>query len=201
MNNNYEQLISLIEEQKVSILKNIVMDIVSEEEKKDVSSMNKLTLMTKIKTMSLSEEQLEELISKHIPTQEAKEETKKDEPEEKVITVQQAPNKSEKILQNQILEMRKKALETVIATITCLDAKDISMNKECETFTVENAYFSIGKVIPFNVPVEIPRCLAESIKEIKTHKVITLSEENQRIQKRLSNVIRVPRYNVVIQEK
>ena len=59
MNNNYEQLIALIEEQKVSILKNIVMDIVSEEEKKDVSSMNKLTLMTKIKTMSLSEEQLE----------------------------------------------------------------------------------------------------------------------------------------------
>ena len=32
MNNNYEQLIALIEEQKVSILKNIVMDIVSEEE-------------------------------------------------------------------------------------------------------------------------------------------------------------------------
>ena len=81
------------------------------------------------------------------------------------------------------------------------ERNDISMNKECETFTVENAYFSIGKVIPFNVPVEIPRCLAESIKEIKTHKVITLSEENQRIQKRLSNVIRVPRYNVVIQEK
>ena len=52
MNDNYEQLIALIEEQKVSILRNIVMDIVSEEEKKDVPSMNKLTLMTKIKTMS-----------------------------------------------------------------------------------------------------------------------------------------------------
>ena len=109
MNDNYEQLIALIEEQKVSILRNIVMDIVSEEEKKDAPSMNKLTLMTKIKTMSLSEEQLEELISKHIPTQESKEETKKEEPEERVITVQQAPNKSEKALQNQILEMRKRA--------------------------------------------------------------------------------------------
>lgn len=181
---NQERLNSL----KVEDLRIIVTQFIDEAEKNNVKTWNKATLINKIINSELTNEELNSLF----PTTTL--ETKKE-----ITSTSNEP--SAEALKNQILEMRKRALEPVVVTITCLDEKDISMNKECEMFSVENAYFSVGKIIPFNIPVEIPRALVDMIKEIKMSKVITLSEAQQRIQKRLSIVTRVPRYNVAIMDK
>lgn len=188
---NQERLSSL----KVEDLRIIVNQFISDDEKNNVKTWNKATLINRIVNSDLTDEELESLL----PVQ-AQDNTPTT-PEDTATPETQSDEPSATTLKNMIAEMRKTALEPVVVTITCLDEKDISMNKECETFSIENGHFSVGKVVPFNIPVEIPRALVDAIREIKMSKVIALSDEQQRLQKRLSVVTRVPRYNVAIMDR
>lgn len=194
---NQERLSSL----KVEDLRIIVNQFISDDEKNNVKTWNKATLINRIVNSDLTDEELESLLpvqaQDNTPT--TSEDTAKSEDIAKPEAQSDEPSAT--TLKNMIAEMRKTALEPVVVTITCLDEKDISMNKECETFSIENGHFSVGKVVPFNIPVEIPRALVDAIREIKMSKVIALSDEQQRLQKRLSVVTRVPRYNVAIMDR
>lgn len=100
-----------------------------------------------------------------------------------------------------VSEAKKKALETVIVTVTPLDPRDIACNKECEAFTIENQYFAVGKVVPFNQPCEVERCIAELIRDTKIIKNIPNNPEEVKKTGKYSRQVVSPKYNIVINDK
>lgn len=99
------------------------------------------------------------------------------------------------------LAMKKKALETVIAEIISLDPKDNQLNKQCETFFVENQVFSVIKVVPFGVPCELPQCIVENIKEARFPVYREYSEAEQKMEKALGTYLLQPKYSVTVYNK
>lgn len=99
------------------------------------------------------------------------------------------------------LEMRKRALEPVIAEIVSLDPKDNQLNKQCETFFVDNQIFDVVRVVPFGVPCELPRCIVENIQEARFPVYRQYSEAEQKIEKSLGTYLMQPKYSVTIYNK
>lgn len=104
-------------------------------------------------------------------------------------------------LRQLVAEMRKKAMETVIVTYSPNNTRDIESGKSAETFFVENRYFQVAKVVPFNVPCEVPRCIAQNILEALAPVYFRYDEDVARRSKKLGEYRMVPKYNVRIQEK
>lgn len=100
-----------------------------------------------------------------------------------------------------VAAQRKKAMETVIVTINPANPRDIEMGKTAETFFIDNQHFQVAKVVPFNVPCEVPRCIADNIKEALAPIYFQYSNEDALQIKRLGEYRMVPKYNVRIQEK
>lgn len=100
-----------------------------------------------------------------------------------------------------VAAQRKAAMETVIVTITPNHPRDIEMGKTAETFFIDNQHFQVAKVVPFNVPCEVPKCIAENIKEALAPVYYQYSNEDARILKKLGEYRMIPKYNVRVQEK
>lgn len=100
-----------------------------------------------------------------------------------------------------VTEQRKKAMETVIVTINPANPRDIEIGKTAETFFVDNQHFQVAKVVPFNVPCEVPKCIADNIKEALAPIYFMYSNEDALKLKKLGEYRMVPKYNVRIQEK
>lgn len=83
-------------------------------------------------------------------------------------------------LRNLVAKEKKKALETVIVEITPTDKRDIAAGKNCEIFITGNQYFTVTCAVPFGVPTEVPRCIAQVINETYSTRYVTLSEEEQK---------------------
>lgn len=100
-----------------------------------------------------------------------------------------------------VTEQRKKAMETVIVTINPANPRDIEMGKTAETFFIDNQHFQVAKVVPFNVPCEVPKCIADNIKEALAPVYFMYNNEDALKLKKLGEYRMVPKYNVRIQEK
>lgn len=185
---------------KIDRLKKIIAPLLPEEEVKTLDTWSKDNILSRLNEMNLSDEQIEELLTSNQKFKSKENDNDKSEQQttQTTLIVEQARGKSEIELKKKILQMKKEALETIVVTITPLDERDITTGKDCEIFSIENSFMSIGKIVPFNIPVELPKCLVQSIREIMIMKVVPLNDEQQRIQKRYSTVIRVPRYNVAL---
>ena len=76
-----------------------------------------------------------------------------------------------------VAQAKKEASKTVIAYVSPLSREDLSIGKTAEAFITGNAYFTISCVVPFNVYVEIPKCIAECIRETKMPIITELTTE------------------------
>lgn len=102
-----------------------------------------------------------------------------------------------------VAQAKKEASKTVIAYVSPLAREDLSINKTAEAFITGNAYFTISCVVPFNVYVEIPKCIAESIRETKMPIITELTaEQAARYPNQPASVFRQgKRYNIQITPK
>lgn len=100
-----------------------------------------------------------------------------------------------------VAAQRKKAMDTVIITITPNHPRDIEMGKTAETFFIDNQHFQVAKVVPFNVPCEVPKCVADNILEAMAPVYYKYSNEDSIILKKLGEYRMIPKYNVRIQDK
>lgn len=98
-------------------------------------------------------------------------------------------------------EMKRKALETVIVTLSPADNKNKVEGKDGEAVSIVNEYFSVAKIVPYNVPCEVPRCIAEYLKTAKRNVIKELTPDEARRTNKLSIRGIAPKYNVTIQEK
>lgn len=62
-------------------------------------------------------------------------------------------------------EMKRKAMETVVISVIPQDKRTIEIGKQAESFCFANQFFECSRVVPFNTPVEVPRCIADVIRE------------------------------------
>lgn len=76
-----------------------------------------------------------------------------------------------------VAQAKKEASKTVIAYVSPLSREDLSIGKTAEAFITGNAYFTISCVVPFNVYVEIPKCIAECIRETRMPIITELTTE------------------------
>lgn len=99
-----------------------------------------------------------------------------------------------------VAQAKKEASKTVIAYVSPLSREDLSIGKTAEAFITGNAYFTISCVVPFNVYVEIPKCIAESIREIQMPIITELtSEQALRFPNQPSSVFRMGnKYNIQV---
>lgn len=95
---------------------------------------------------------------------------------------------------------RKEAEKTVIAYVSPLSREDLSIGKTAEAFITGNAYFTISVVVPFNVYVEIPKCIAEVIRETEMPIITELNtEQASRFPNSPSSVFRLgKKYNIQV---
>lgn len=89
---------------------------------------------------------------------------------------QRAKVQGEQLLRELTANARKEANKTVIAYVTPASKEDINLQKTCESFITGNAYFTISVVVPFGVYVEIPKAIAQIIREAICPQVIELND-------------------------
>lgn len=99
-----------------------------------------------------------------------------------------------------VAQAKKEASKTVIAYVSPLSREDLSIGKTAEAFITGNAYFTISCVVPFNVYVEIPKCIAECIRETKMPIITELTtEQAMRFNNQPSAVHRLgAKYNIQV---
>lgn len=85
--------------------------------------------------------------------------------------------KGEQEVAHLVAQAKKEAEKTVIAYVAPLSREDLSIGKTAEAFITGNAYFTISCVVPFNVYVEIPKCIAECIRETTMPIITELSND------------------------
>lgn len=102
-----------------------------------------------------------------------------------------------------VAQAKKEAEKTVIAYVAPLAREDLSIGKTAEAFITGNAYFTISCVVPFNVYVEIPKCIAECIKETTMPIITELSNEQaSRFPNHPASVYSIGRkYNIQVMSK
>lgn len=95
-------------------------------------------------------------------------------------------------------EMKKQAMRPIIIEYHSNDEADKSMQgKNAETFFIENQYFSVNKVVPYGVPVEVQYCIYENIKEAKMLVIDEIKDVVTKYRaKRESFVKMMPKYSV-----
>lgn len=69
-------------------------------------------------------------------------------------------------LQALIASVKKEAFKTRVVTITSNDKRDNDVTNAV-MLTCENQFFSLSKVVPLNVPVELEQCLIDSAKDVR----------------------------------
>lgn len=99
-----------------------------------------------------------------------------------------------------VANAKKEAEKTVIAYVSPLSREDLSIGKTAEAFMTGNAYFTISCVVPFNVYVEIPKCIAQCIKETQMPIITELtSDQALRFPNQPSSVFRLgAKYNIQV---
>lgn len=88
--------------------------------------------------------------------------------------------------------------ETIICTIMPLNPNDVSLGKKAEIFTFRNLYNAKSLLVPFNIPVEIPICIYNIIKDA-TYR--TSEETNVNDFGTISTIQTRKKYNIVIHDK
>nr|DAO34072.1 MAG TPA: hypothetical protein [Caudoviricetes sp.]DAO88374.1 MAG TPA: hypothetical protein [Caudoviricetes sp.] len=69
-------------------------------------------------------------------------------------------------LQALVASVKKEAFKTRVVTITSNDKRDNDVTNAV-MLTCENQFFSLSKVVPLNVPVELEQCLIDSAKDVR----------------------------------
>lgn len=103
-------------------------------------------------------------------------------------------------LRRLIKDAKEKAFQTVIVTVTPADPRDIETKKECEAFSIENQYFKVSRVVPFNIPCEVEKCIAQLIKDTKYVKNIVNTPSQVKETLMYSRQVMVPKYNITIND-
>lgn len=101
-------------------------------------------------------------------------------------------------------ETKKKALEKVVITVTPRSQRDIEAGKTAESFFFSNQFFSVGRVVPFNIPCEVPTCIANVIKESVAPTYTEIPQNPNRIKGDIyihATYRMTPKYNVVFHDK
>lgn len=97
--------------------------------------------------------------------------------------------------------MKDEALRKVIVTVTPADSRDVDAKTETVPVSIDNEHFSASAVVPFNYPCEVEYCIAEYLRHAMSWKNVVLDTAEQKKTGKYSKIIRVPKYNVIIQEK
>lgn len=97
--------------------------------------------------------------------------------------------------------MKDEALRKVIVTVTPADSRDVDAQTETVPVSIDNEHFAASAVVPFNYPCEVEYCIAEYLKNAMSWKNVVLDTAEQKKTGKYSKIIRVPKYNVIIQEK
>ena len=97
--------------------------------------------------------------------------------------------------------MKDEALRKVIVTVTPADSRDVDAQTETVPVSIDNEHFAASAVVPFNYPCEVEYCIAEYLRNAMSWKNVVLDTTEQKKTGKYSKIIRVPKYNVIIQEK
>lgn len=97
--------------------------------------------------------------------------------------------------------MKDEALRKVIVTVTPADSRDVDAQTETVPVSIDNEHFAASAVVPFNYPCEVEYCIAEYLRNAMSWKNVVLDTAEQKKTGKYSKIIRVPKYNVTIQEK
>lgn len=116
---------------------------------------------------------------------------------------QKAKVQGERLLQDLVSQARRAANETVIAYVTPNSQEDINLQKTCESFITGNSYFTVSVVVPFGVHCEIPKAIAQVIREASCPQVVELSEfqRNQIDGKPIAAIQSTRKYNIQVWKK
>lgn len=121
-------------------------------------------------------------------------------------------NKNKEVTQQNVhqlaKEMEKNARRMVIVKYSPNNPTDKQMDeKTAETFMVENMYFTVSRIVPFNVPCEVEYCIAQAIKDamypaIEQYDMSRAKTYNGTAGtvRALSGIRMLPKYNVEIWE-
>ena len=97
--------------------------------------------------------------------------------------------------------MKDEALRKVIVTVTPADNRDVDAQTETVPVSIDNEHFAASAVVPFNYPCEVEYCIAEYLRNAMSWKNVVLDTAEQKKTGKYSKIVRVPKYNVIIQEK
>ena len=97
--------------------------------------------------------------------------------------------------------MKDEALRKVIVTVTPADSRDVDAQTETVPVSIDNEHFAASAVVPFNYPCEVEYCIAEYLRNAMSWKNVVLDTTEQKKTGKYSKIVRVPKYNVIIQEK
>lgn len=194
----------LLNKQPKEVLVKIAKQVFDGEDLLKVDSFNTQTLVSRItkivedEASGYNEEDINRMIVE--ATAVKKEEPKVEKKEEQSATIstpQDLTNKAVASAKADLLrlqkEQKKRALELVVVNVTPRDKRDISIGKKGEVVSIENQFFALSKFIPFNNPVEIPRCVAENLADIF---IPVVYENNDPKANTLHKVVMEPKYAV-----
>lgn len=92
-----------------------------------------------------------------------------------------------------IAQAKERAFKTKVVTVTNRDSRE---NEHTQTVyvCVSNAYFTLAKVVPLDVPVELEKCLISNLQQIQ----MTIHKDEFKNGQRTGNKIaqRVPKYTI-----
>jgi len=131
-------------------------------------------------------------------------------PVSEVVTVQSKSESPDVIISKQITsqeqqlrelatKMKQEAMETLVVTITPTSESYLKDKKNGETIFFSNQFFSLAKLVPFNVKCELPRCIVEIAMEAVTPVYTSFDDIDTRKRTgRLGVYQLTPKYNVII---
>lgn len=192
------------------LLINFFANFLSEpQEIEDLKKLNTKSLISKISKLAISDEEfkttfriigvdVDELITQLGIEEDTESNSNTSIPTEGLDPKQKSAIASELALRELMKTQRDRALEPVIISVSPNSENDISMGKNAEVISVENQYFSKTLLVPFNTPVEVPRCIYENIRDARISKVHNLSESEQALQKKTFQIYLANKYNVAV---
>ncbi|ECW7644286.1 hypothetical protein F3667_01885 [Campylobacter coli] len=192
------------------LLINFFANFLSEpQEIEDLKKLNTKSLISKISKLDISDEEfkttfkiigvdVDELITELGIEEDTESNSNTSIPTEGLDPKQKSAIASELALRQLMKTQRDRALEPVIISVSPNSENDISMGKTAEVISVENQYFSKSLLVPFNKPVEVPRCIYENIRDARISKVHNLSESEQALQKKTFQIYLANKYNVAV---
>lgn len=192
------------------LLINFFSNFLSEpQEIEDLKKLNTKSLVSKISKLDISDEEfkttfkiigvdVDELITELGIEEDTESNSNTSIPTEGLDPKQKSAIASELALRQLMKTQRDRALEPVIISVSPNSENDISMGKNAEVISVENQHFGKALLVPFNKPVEVPRCIYENIRDARIAKVHNLSESEQALQKKTFQIYLANKYNVAV---